>query len=1140
MTQSSSRRLVLSVAVALLGAPSAFAQSFTGQIVGMVTDASGAAIPRAEVTITHLQTNRKVSTLANDRGRYVSVPLDVGDYRVEAAMDGFKRAVKTGITVRIQDTVVVDFALEIGGLSEQVEVTAEVGRLETTTSSLGKVVDNRRIRDLPLNTRNVYSLVFLTPGVAGSVATDYSGLNYSVNGARPKTMDTIIDGVTASHSTVTGSAGISVFPSVDAIQEFKVLGANYAAEFGRSTGNVLNVVFKSGTNQFHGTAYEFLRDSAFDSNNFFAKRRGQELGSFGRNQFGGYVGGPVRRDRTFFMASYEGLRQRSFSSTTTTVPTLLERQGDFSRTFAPSGQLVTIFNPFTTRPNPAGSGFIRDPFPGNRIPAGMMDPVALKVMAYYPLPNQPGDAVTGRNNYFQSGTLRRDINNFDVRLDEHISSRQKLFVRYSKRDTLDTPPPLFPDEIAIAEGRVNEENHSHNFVTDYTNALSPSSIMTLRLGFARTLFVFANQGLGFVPSSLGLPASIDRTVDRQMFPRFGATGYVNLGGNDHRYNAFNTYSLVGSFLKIRDKHSAKVGFDARLFRVNVWEARSSGTFGFAPGFTQGPDPNRASATAGNSIASLLLGTGTNNNVLIQGWKNVASESLYLAGYAQDDWRVSRKLTFNLGLRYDVEAPRTERYDRMNYFDPDARSPLAGRVAGFPDLEGGLVFMGVDGVSRRQFKWDTNNVAPRLGLAYQIDARTVLRAGYGHVFGISPHSANGTVGPFGFRVEYPWVTTLDGITPYNLLRDPYPQGFREPPGSTEGLLTQTGANLQAVLRDTPTPWSRQFNVNLQRELPWGTFLEVAYVGTRGYNLSTAVEGGRSLNQLDPSLMSLGSRLNELVPNPFLGIVNNGVLVAPRVSRAQLLRPYPQFTEIVPMYMAGARSFYNALQVSFGKRLSHGLLFEGSYTWSKAIEDGQSHQNSYDIRASRSLATYDIPHRFVVSYLWELPFGHGRRFGTGWSGLLNAVLGGWQINGITTIQSGTPLSLTASNTAGIFNAVTRPNWTGNPATLDGPAEDRLSRFFNTSQFSQPAPFTFGNMGPTSSELRSHGVNNTDLSIFKTFRPRPNLALQLRVEALNAFNRVQFAAPELSVTSTSFGVVSAQANEPRQLQFGVKLLW
>jgi hypothetical protein len=1133
------RRFLLAALFSAAGAPLAFGQSFTGQIVGTVKDSTGAVVPRAEVAITHVQTNRTLSAVANEHGRYVSVPLEVGEYRVEGSLAGFKRAVKSGITVRIQDTVVVDIVLEVGGLSEQVEVSGEVAHLETTTSALGKVVDNRRIRDLPLNTRNVYSLVFLTPGVAGSVGIDYSGLNYSVNGARPKTMDTIIDGVTASHSTVTGSAGISVFPSVDAIQEFKVLGANYAAEFGRSTGNVLNVVYKSGTNELHGTAYEFLRNSAFDANNYFAKRRGQELGSFKRNQFGGYVSGPIRQDRTFFMFSYEGLRQRSFASSTFTVPTLLERQGDFSRTFAANGQLITVFNPFTTRPNPGG-GFIRDPFPGNRIPVEMMDPVALNVLKYYPLPNQPGDPITGRNNYFATGTFHRDFDNFDLRIDQLISPRQKVFARYSKRDTLDAPSPFFPDETAIAEGRVNEENHSNNFVADYTNTLSPTTVMSVRLGFARTLFVFANQGLGFVPSSLGLPRSIDQTVDRQMFPRFAASGYVNLGGNDHRRSGFNTYSLVGSVLKIRDKHSFKVGFDARLFRVNVWEARASGTFGFSAGFTQGPDPNRASATAGNSIASLLLGTGTNNNVLIQGWKNVASQSLYVAGYAQDDWRVSNKLTLNLGLRYDLEVPRTERYDRMNYFDPQARSPLAGRVAAFPDLRGGLVFMGVDGVSRHQFEWDTNNVAPRAGLAYQLDSKTVVRAGYGHVFGISPHSASGTVGPFGFRVEYPWVTTLDGITPFNLLRDPYPQGFRQPPGAAEGLLTQAGANLQAVLHDTPTPWSRQFNLNIQRELPWGTVLEVAYVGTRGYDLGTAVEGGRSLNQLDPSLMSLGSRLNELVDNPFFGIVNNGVLVAPRISRAQLLRPYPQFTEIVPMYMAGARSFYNALQVSFSKRMSHGVQVEGSYTWGKAMEDGQSHQDSYDVRASRSLATYDIAHRFVASYLWELPFGRGRRFGGDWSGLLNAALGGWQVNGITTVQSGTPLGITASNTAGIFNVVTRPNWTGRSARLSGPVEDRLNRYFDTSQFSQPAPFTFGNMTPTSPELRSPGVNNTDLSLFKTFTPRANMHVQLRVEALNVFNRVQFGAPELSVSSASFGVISTQANEPRQVQFGLKLIW
>jgi hypothetical protein len=1133
------RQCLLAAALALALCPSAFAQSYTGTIVGTVKDSSNAVIPGAEVTITNTQTDRQETSTTDIEGRYVSVPLPPGQYRVEAGLQGFRRVVRTGIAVQVNTTVVVDFMLEVGQLTDQIEVRANTPLLEVDTGTVGKVVDNRRILELPLNTRNVYSLLFLTPGVAGSIGNNYNSMSYTVNGARPTMMDTVIDGVTASFPTVNGFTGISVFPSVDAIQEFKVLGANYPAEYGRSLGSVLNVVYKSGTNDFHGSAYEFFRDSAFDANNFFANRAGTPLGDFKRSQHGGVAGGPIRRGRTFFMTSFEGLREDRAARTTTTVPTLLQRQGDFSQTLAQNGQQIRIFNPFTTRANPSG-GFIRDQFAGNVIPANLIDPVALKVLQYYPLPNQPGNAVTGAQNYFATGIAELNVDNLDARVDHQLSDAQKVFVRYSYRKTHSAPASFFPQDIAIAEGRVNEQNLAHNGVIDYNRTMSKTTVMSARLGFARTLFLFDNQGLGFIPSSLGLPSSIDANVDRPMFPRFGVGGMVTLGGNDHRYNAFMSYTAAASVTKVRGDHTLKGGFEGRMLRVNVWEARSAGTFNFRANETQGPSPTTASSTAGLGFASFLLGFGQPNDVLIQNWKNVAANSFYWAGYAQDDWRLNSKLTVNLGVRYDIDVPRTERYNRMNYFDPDARSPLADRVPGFSNLRGGVVFVGVDGNSRYQYNWDTNNIAPRLGLSYQVDQKTVVRAGYSHIFGPSNQGAQGTVGPFGFRTENLWVTSIDGITPLNLLRNPYPNDFRPSPGASEGLLTQAGANLQAVLQDTPSPWTRQFNVNVQRELPWDSFVEIAYVGTRGYDLSRVGESGLSLNQLDPQHMSLGSQLNQQVPNPFFGIVNNGVLTQRTVSRAQLLRPYPQFTDIIPLYSSGAKSRYNALQMTGRKRMSHGLMFEGSYTFAKSEEIGMSHQNSYDIEASWALASYDLAHRFVISYLYELPFGRGRRFASDAPALVNAIIGGWQFNGITTFQSGTPLAISANNTAGIFGARTQPNNNGKDPRLDGPATSRLNKWFDTTVYTQPAAFTFGNEPIFSPVLRAHDVRNFDLSLFKNFDITSGIRAQFRVEALNAFNRVQFSGPNTSVTSSSFGVVSGQANAPRQLQFGLKLLW
>ena len=537
-------------------------------------------IPRATVTITNQQTDLQERSTADVEGRYTSLPLPPGEYRVEAGLEGFRRAARANVNVQVNATLVIDFTLEVGQLTDAVEVRADAPLLETTTGTIGKVVDNRRIVDLPLNTRNVYSLIFLTPGVAGSIGNNYNSMSYTVNGARPTMMDTVIDGVTASFPTVNGFTGISVFPSVDAIQEFKVLGANYPAEYGRSLGSVLNVVYKSGTNDFRGSAYEFFRDSSFDANNYFAERAGQPLGDFQRSQFGGVAGGPIRRGRTFFMTSFEGLREERASQMTTTVPTLAQRQGDFSQTFAQNGQQIRIFDPFTTRANPAGGlhprSVRRQRDPGQ--PDGSGGAPGAQVLPAAESAGQRRDRRAELLRHRHRGAEGRQLR----RRASITSSRtsQKGFMRYSYRKTFSAPATFFPDDIAIAEGRVNEQNLAHNAVIDYNRTMSNTTVLSARMGFARTLFIFDNQGLGFRPSSLGLPASIDDNVDRLMFPRFGVGGMVTLGGNDHRYNAFMSYTAAASLTKVRGEHVLKGGFEGRMLRVNVWEARSAGTFNF--------------------------------------------------------------------------------------------------------------------------------------------------------------------------------------------------------------------------------------------------------------------------------------------------------------------------------------------------------------------------------------------------------------------------------------------------------------------------------------------------------------------------------------------------------------------------------
>ena len=1114
----------------------AWAQSYTASIRGVVTDPTQASIADAQIVAAETQRNIRQTTVSDAAGRYVLTNLPPGSYVLTVEARGFKKYVGEALNVQVNQDLTINVTLQVGEVTESVTVTAEAALLEAGTSSVGKVVENREIVNLPLNTRNPYGLVFLTPGVSGSVSINYDDMRYSVNGARVRMLDTMVDGVAASHPTVNGAGGVAVFPSVESIAEFKVMGANPPAEFGRSQGSILNVVYRSGANAWHGSAVEFLRNSEFDANSFFSNRNNVPLTSFKRSQFGGDLSGPIRRDKTFFLVDYAGLRERSASSTTQTVPTSLQRSGDFSQTFAANGRQIVIFNPFSTRQS--GTGYVREPFSDNKIPAAMFDPVATNVMKYFPAANTPGNPITNQNNFYRTGARALDVDQFDARVDHNLSLSRRVFGRYSNRTNKDAPAAFFPDDLRIAEGRVITENHMHNAVADYSDSLSPTTVLNVRAGFARTLFVYNNQGLGFAPSQLGLPKTIDAAADRLMFPAIRTSGFVSLGGNDHRRSGFNNFTLLGSLSQVKGAHSLKYGFEGRLIRVNVWEARDSASFSFSVSFTQGPNPTVASSTAGNALASLLLGAGSSGN-LYQAWKNVAAQSFYYAGYLQDDWKVSRKLTLNLGLRYDYDQPRTERFNRFNWFDPFVASPLATK---FPGLKGGLQFVGVDGHPRSQYIPDRNNFGPRLGLAYQVTPQTVVRMGYGHLFGISPQEAIGTVGPYGFRVENTWQTTADGgLTPLNLLRNPYPNGFQPPPGASAGLLTAVGGPIQAPLRATVTPWSMQFNFTIQRELPARILVETAYVGTRGLQLSRGGENAFMINQLPLDLLSLGNKLLETVENPFYVPGGSGFFANRTVARNQLLRPFPQFTDVNPLFSSGSSSTYHSWQTTVKKRLSMGLQFEGSYTWSKSIDNGEGgFQDNYRIRLNRSITDLDVPHRFILNYVYELPFGRGRHFGKSMPRLMEALLGGWMIDGITNYQSGGAFGVSANNVCRCFNTGSYANSKGYSAKLEGRAEDRLSRWFDTSAFSQPDPFTIGSMGPRSADLRNDKVANWDLGIAKDFYPLERLRVQFRADALNAWNHPRFSGPNSSVTSSSFGIVSGQSNAPRQVQFGLKLLW
>jgi hypothetical protein len=1143
---SSKRIWVFCSALLLLLVHAGFAQTTGGSLVGAVHDSSGAAIINATVTAVEIATNSRTQAATNAKGEYELLNLQPGMYTLHIQAQGFRSYDQSGIHLELNQHGSQDVILPLGSVQQNVEVRADVSGLDTVSAATTSEVNGADIANLPLNTRESYSLLELIPGYSGSIGNDYNAVSYSIDGGDNEYGDILVDGTPAGFPTVNGFQGVGIFPSVDAIGEFRMMGQNYQAEYGRTLDGVLNVVYKSGTNQFHGSAFEFIRNNALDANDFFSNLNNSPLPAFHRNQYGGTLGGPIYRDKTFFFVSTELLFQNAFQSITATVPTDLQRQGDFSQTFGSNGQLIQMYNPFSTRKDPVTGNYIRDPFNGNKITADQLAPygahisqVAQNALKYYPEPNAAGDPLTHANNYFANGSVAQETLAWDVRVDHALTSRQKLFARYSNRYFGNNPNPLFPKQDVVAEGLIDSQDFSRGLTVGYTATPTSKSVFDFRLGFARTLFEFFNTSLGFQASSLGLPGDINSAGGVAIFPYFNPSGYQALGNEGNRHNAFMTYSMLSSYTWVHGEHTFKVGFDGRIIRVNDNESNdSSGAFKFSTGFTQGPDPNAASANSGNGIAGMLLGTGTGD--MIQDFKNVATQSFYYAGYAQDDWRITPKLTLNLGLRYDIDLPRTERFNRMNYFDPNAASPLASAV---PGLTGGLVFVGVNGNSRYQYNIDNNNFAPRFGMSWAAHPSTVVHGGAALVYGASNQAAAGTVGPYGFRVQNTWVGSLDGITPFNTLDNPFPQGFQAPPGAADGLATGAGGAIEGVYKNSPTPYMIQWGLDVQQSLPGQITFDIAYVGNRGRQLLQSYEGGLDFDQLPTADLALGSALNDTVANPFYGHITTNTLSAPTTSRGQLLKLYPQYTSLEPLRFPGGNSQYDALQLSFAKHLSHGLQVQMSYVWSKNLDNNSQHQDSFNPMADYAISFQDIRQRFVASYIYQLPFGRGQIFGSNISRWEDTLLGGWQVNGITTLQGGNPLQINANNDLSNFNFQNLyANTNFQNASLTGATKNRLNRYFNTGDFSQPAPFTLGNGPAYYDNLRAPGLANTDFSVFKQFHPVERLKAEFRAEAFNVFNHENFGAPDTGVTDTTFGVInsSQSGTNPRQLQFALKLLF
>jgi hypothetical protein len=1142
----------------------AAAQSTTGAVTGGVADPSGAAIPNAKLTATEERTRLSFETVSDAQGEYVFPALRSGVYRIEAEAGGFRKLVRAGIQVRVNDRLRVDLAMALGAVNETVEINGATPLVESQSGAIGTVIENRKIVDLPLNNRNPFQLALLSPGVIPSPAFGNafnSSANFIINGNRGNTSEILIDGITNSVPAANPIVVVSLFPSPDALEEFKVQTNGYAAEFGRSGGGIINMVLKSGTNWYHGVVYEFLRNSKMDANDFFSNRAGRAIPPFKRNQFGATLGGPVRKDHLFFFVNYEALRERARDQVNGTVPTEAERQGNFSLSRQLLGANcvpVQLFDPTTTRANPAG-GFLRDPFPGNILPANRLDRAGSRIVTFFPAADTAGANCTGINNFLSNKVNSINTNEVDAKVDWAPSVNNKFILGLGWRSRVDTPPNHYGNAADSRNFR-GDNFPARSLRLEFNRTQTPTLLMQFRFGITRFERYFdSNAPADFSMTQLGLPAALDQQLTRPFgFPLVTSAGFLGLGKTNQFLDQRGTsYTWTANATRIAGKHQLKSGLEYRINQsLEGVGTDASGSYTFDRTYSQGPNPTAPAVDRGHAIASMLLGTTTSGQAGIL--PKVLTSNPYSALYFQDDYRVTKKLTLNLGLRWDVEKGRTERFKQLSFFDFDAPSPIAAG-AGIANLRGGLRFVGVDGNPERQFNTDWNNFAPRFAFAYSVNPATVVRGGYGFFY--LPYigaAAGWASGINGFLSFTPQTASLDGLRPADPLSNPFPNGLQRPTAPTSGLATNLGQDFGASGRDgavdrgARVAYSQQWNLNIQRQLPGSIALEGAYVGNKGTKLTDGPLGPQ-LNQLTPEQLQQGNQLLQLTANAFRPFVRTGPLAQANVTRAQLLRPYPQFLNVYNFRPAAGSSIYHAFQARAEKRYSNGLTLLASFTGGKLIEDtsqtvgflgsAPTHQNVYDRRASRSLASQDVSRRIVLSYVYDLPFGRGKAFGNRIPKAADAIVGHWQINGILSFSNGVPLAISnAQNNSQSFSAVQRPNVNGRNPSLDGsrPIDEKLPRWFDTSVFSQPAAFTFGNAGRVMPNVRADGVHNWDFSLFKAIPLREKLRLEFRAEFFNFTNTPQFAPPGQAFGNAAFGVVNAQFNAPRQVQFGLKLYY
>jgi len=1236
-------------------------QSTYGSITGAVTDPSGASISDAQVTLTNMGTAEKRTQPTGTDGLYSFVNLAPGQYRIDIEKQGFKHFTRPSIAVEVQQTARIDAALVVGQVSETVEVTSETPLLQTDTSSLGTVVNQREANELPLNGRNIYNLTTITPSVVpqgntmGTVVgkNPFDFANYQIGGAFANEGAIYLDGQPLNIGYINLPLMV---PTQDAVSEFKVQYSNLGPEWGKFAGGVINVSTKSGTNTWHGSGYEYLRNKIFNSNEFFNKNSEIKLGKsnepppFTQNQFGATIGGAVIKDRTFAFFSYEGFRLRTGTPFNTTVPTLAERGGDFSdlctsgfNTADPGGSGVNIcsdtnpstgahvhqlYNPIAfTGGNPTTG--TRIPFANNNITAAINPTSAFLLGKLIADPTSGGTVL----NFLKDSSTGGDTDTYIARVDQTINSKNTIFGRFAYWKLLSLAQDPFG--TGMCKDRCAENTRSKSFVLGWNYAISPNTIFNLNASISRFHYLRAPINSAFDVTQEGWPSAYNALVPdierTPLTPCFGQNdSLVTCSQGQSSINDLNTqFNLSPQVTMIRGRHTfvwggqLEEGYDNYL-QTNTGGGLISFTGSWtsnAPGVVGAGNVAGANAGNGEDFADFMLGYGngqgsafgnqTTGSLVISG--PVSGKQTYRAFYFGDNWRVTSKLTLNLGLRYELQGPWSERFDKMTYFDPKAtNSSVTGcsGVAGSPCLGDAFLVKTGRNDSRNNLPLSKTQFMPRLGFAYSPDQKTVVRGGYGIFFipNYVAFNANPYVDPVSSATSNFFASNDHGVTPAASLN----ANTCTAPG--DGTITCLGAgpfnqgtggtganNLVAVPGRNPQPnvsqyiltqnnfsatgytvqkygYNEQWNFDIQRELPWGFFADVAYAGAHGVDLPQSNPNinqipDRFINQANSQFATGGAAAVAITQPvaiyPFSQALP-GALGPTGLIQGQLDRPYPQYAGVNLNGQGCCGSNYNALQATVTKRFQGGGTLLAAYTNAKLmsntdtltswLEGGTTGgtgaiQDWNNLSAERSLSSQDVSQRLVISYVLDLPFGHGKRFASNVSGVTDKVVSGWGVDGTTTFQRGFPVKISwgganAMTNSGLLGQSTlRPDYIpGCDKGTSGSAVSRVTHWFNTSCFTAPGgvdatgaqlnPWTFGNEPRVDATLRQQGVNNFDFAAFKRTNITERVGIEFRAEFFNLFNHPQFGPPNGTQTSATFGQVTNTVNLPRLIQFGLKL--